>query len=143
MTARQAGFGANAATTGTGLSAELSAAFDSLAMAAATDKSTVYALTQQLAHMQVEVWRLNEDKRRLTKIMESMCSNVGTGTKPSQPAASGAKKGLDPKGYCWTHGYRVSNGHTGHTCESPGEGHKAEATRANTMGGSTNGKTRT
>ena len=142
MTARQAGFGANADTTGTGLPAELSAAFDSLAMAAATDKSTVDTLTQQLASMQAEVSRLNEDNRRLTKIMESMCSNAGTGTKPP-PTAPGGKKGLDPKGYCWTHGYRVSNGHTGHTCESPGEGHKAEATRANTMGGSTNGKPRT
>jgi uncharacterized coiled-coil protein SlyX len=144
MTARQAGFGANAATTGTGgLPAELSEAFDNLAMAAATDKSTVDALTQQLAAMQAEVSRLNEDNRRLSKIMESMCGQTGGTAQPPPSQPADRKKAiLDPKGYCWTHGYRVSIGHSGTTCTKQAEGHVAAATRANTMGGSTNGKPR-
>jgi hypothetical protein len=27
----------------------------------------------------------------------------------------------DPDGYCWSHGYRVGHGHTGHTCSNPKE----------------------
>jgi uncharacterized phage-associated protein len=38
--------------------------------------------------------------------------------------------------YCWTHGYRVANTHTSATCKQPAAGHKPEATRGNTMGGS-------
>jgi uncharacterized coiled-coil protein SlyX len=139
MTARQAGFSANAATTG--LPPELSEAFNNLAMAAATDKSTVDALTQQLAAMQAEVGRLNEDNRRLSKIMESMCGQTGgTAQPPPTQPADRPKAILDPKGYCWTHGYRVSVGHSGATCTKQAAGHVAAATRANTMGGSENGK---
>ena len=43
---------------------------------------------------------------------------------------------LDPNGYCWTHGYKVSKGHNSHTCSSRAKGHHVEATRSNTMGGS-------
>ena len=39
-------------------------------------------------------------------------------------------------GYCWTHGFRVREGHTSATCTGKAEGHKNTATRANTMGGS-------
>jgi hypothetical protein len=42
--------------------------------------------------------------------------------------------------YCWTHGYRVSKGHTSQTCKFPNEGHKREATKHNIMGGSTAGQ---
>lgn len=42
--------------------------------------------------------------------------------------------------YCWTHGYRVTENHTSATCNKPAEGHKKEATRANTMGGNQRGK---
>jgi len=42
--------------------------------------------------------------------------------------------------YCWTHGYRVAPNHNSSTCRSKAEGHKDEATRSNTMGGSTAGK---
>jgi len=43
------------------------------------------------------------------------------------------------KNYCHTHGYCVADDHTSATCKAPGPNHKKEATRANTMGGSTKG----
>jgi hypothetical protein len=46
------------------------------------------------------------------------------------------RKGPDPAGYCWSHGYCVGHGHTGHTCSNLKEGHQPTATRANIMGGS-------
>jgi hypothetical protein len=42
----------------------------------------------------------------------------------------------DNGNYCWTHGFRVGNKHTSETCQNPACGHKKEATRTNTMGGS-------
>lgn len=135
MTARQSGYGANAIT---GLPEELSNAFDNLALAATTDKATLDTLTRQLTNMADEMTKLNEDNRRLHKLLEtSWGKSTGSGEKPP---ATGAKKGLDPKGYCWTHGYRVSPGHDGHGCNSPADGHKKEATRSDNMGGSQKGK---
>jgi len=47
---------------------------------------------------------------------------------------------MDPKGYCWTHGYRVRVGHNSFTCTNKKEGHKDEATLPNNLGGSTQNK---
>jgi hypothetical protein len=38
--------------------------------------------------------------------------------------------------YFWTHGYKVGRTHTSLTCTTRNPGHKAEATRADNMGGS-------
>ena len=45
--------------------------------------------------------------------------------------------GLDPKGYCWTHGWRVRKGHSSSTCSNQKTGHNATASHENTRGGST------
>jgi hypothetical protein len=50
------------------------------------------------------------------------------------------KRGPDPAGYCWSHGYRVGYGHTSHTCSNPKEGHQPTTTRNNIMGGSITNK---
>lgn len=42
--------------------------------------------------------------------------------------------------YCWTHGYRIADSHTSATCHARADGHQAEATRQNTMGGSSANK---
>ena len=47
---------------------------------------------------------------------------------------------LDPNGYCWTHGYRVTNGHNSHNCAGKLKDHQDEATRNNNLGGSQKGK---
>ena len=44
--------------------------------------------------------------------------------------------GLDPKGYCWRHGWRVRKGHLSSTCSKRKTGHNATASRENTKGGS-------
>ena len=42
--------------------------------------------------------------------------------------------------YCWTHGYHVCISHSSKTCKMKVVGHQDEATRANNIGGSQNGK---
>jgi hypothetical protein len=44
--------------------------------------------------------------------------------------------------YWWTHGYKVGKTHTSLTCNKRNSGHKAEATRAENMGGSQANKER-
>ncbi len=39
-------------------------------------------------------------------------------------------------GYCWTHGFRVKDGHNSTMCSSHRTGHQPGSTRANIMGGS-------
>jgi hypothetical protein len=46
------------------------------------------------------------------------------------------RRGPDPAGYCWPHGYHVGHGHTGHTCSDPKKGHLPTTTHNNIMGGS-------
>jgi hypothetical protein len=41
-----------------------------------------------------------------------------------------------PNNYFWTHGYKVASTHTILSCNFPKQGHKREATMADTMGGS-------
>ena len=46
----------------------------------------------------------------------------------------------DPRGYCWSHGYKVRKGHTSKTCFMHKPGHQEEETRDNIMGGSLSNK---
>jgi hypothetical protein len=45
-----------------------------------------------------------------------------------------------PNNYCWEHGYKVGNTHTSLSCNSPKQGHKREAARADNVGGSQSNK---
>ena len=41
----------------------------------------------------------------------------------------------DPTGYFWTHGYKVTHGHSSTTCTSKATGHKDDSTRTDIKGG--------
>jgi hypothetical protein len=59
---------------------------------------------------------------------------------PAQTRQHRTNEPLDPNGYCWMHGYRVSTAHNSATCNFPAKGHQKDATCANTQGGSTKNK---
>ena len=44
---------------------------------------------------------------------------------------------FDPKGHCWSHGYKVTKTNTKKTCTDKKPEHQDGATRSNPMGGST------
>jgi hypothetical protein len=59
-------------------------------------------------------------------------------TPPARPSHwTTVKPAWDRTGYCWSHGFKVKLGHNSCTCTSRKPGHRADATRTNTMGGST------
>ena len=113
---------------------------DNLALAATADKTTFQQLLDNNSALTANVAALTASLASLTSaysILASSCrSTTATPTAPRQPTK------LDPKGYCWTHGFRVTLGHSSATCTHPAEGHKSTATRQNTMGGSSANKPR-
>ena len=67
--------------------------------------------------------------------LTALVEKLATGKPTQQPRRP--RKKPDPNGYCWTHGYVVSHGHNSKTCNSKADGHQDEATRTNTLRGST------
>ena len=143
---------------------DISNALDNLAFAATTDRDIVAQLTtsnQKLVEMNTT---LNAQLKQLMETNNNLIKKLGssndTATKPSALKVSYSdvvtpKKpdlrnapfdmakwvaGLDPNGYCWSHGYRVQVGHNSKDCHGKLGGHKEEATRTNIMGGSKKGK---
>mmetsp|Transcript_19267 Transcript_19267/g.39612 ORF Transcript_19267/g.39612 Transcript_19267/m.39612 type:complete len:85 (+) Transcript_19267:153-407(+) len=73
-----------------------------------------------------------------SKLLKEATANQQMAAPFSHPPGK-QRRPLDPKGYFWRHGFRVSFRHGGYTCTTPAEGHKKEAKRGNTMGGSRKG----
>ena len=80
-----------------------------------------------------------------TLLIKKLSQNNSGGNKPTiqnerRPFDQQAwEASLDPKGYCWTHGYKVQKAHTSAKCKGKLGGHQDAATRDNIMGGSTKG----
>lgn len=137
----QANFhGANAAV-------DITSALDNLALAATSDRDSVALLTASIK-------TLTEQLKQALATNATLVSQLGSGTTTAAPTTSttpntgGRRKfdrvaweaSLDPTGYCWTHGYRVTVGHTSEKCKGKLGGHKDNATRANNLNGSQKGK---
>lgn len=58
-------------------------------------------------------------------------------TRFRQPKGTGVRNSYPD--YCYTHGYRVTQGHNSATCRTPNPKHKREATMHDMLGGSTDG----
>ena len=125
--------------------ARLDGYLDNLASAATTERTTLTQLVENNATLTASVAALTASVTALTSAYTLLANARGMtpATLPLPTQQLGPKtKGpnLDPNGYCWTHGYRVKVGHNSTTCSNKAEGHQNVATRANTMGGSTNNK---
>jgi hypothetical protein len=133
-------------------------ALANLASATASDRSTVSQITNASNQM-------NEQLERTTARLEAALadiaalqnkqsqgnwqqsnrttprsSNSTASTNSSSYSSGGKKANYTNNNYCWTHGYHIHNTHTSANCNKPKPGHKKDATRSNTMDGSTAGK---
>ena len=106
------------------------ASLDNLANAAVQKNDTVEKLVISNKTLTDTVATLTNDISRLTTAIAALKTNK----------SAKAPQANDPNGYCWTHGYKVKFGHSSKTCTKRKEGHKEDATRSNTMGGSEWGK---
>lgn len=104
---------------------------DNLANAAVQKNSTVESLVTSNKQLSDSITKLQTENTKLLAIIEKL-SNIKSSSN-TNPNPNGFK--LDPTGYCWSHGYRVSVGHNSKTCTKRADGHQENATRSNTMGG--------
>jgi hypothetical protein len=101
-------------------------ALKNLATATAADRGVVAALTQANSRL-VKQFKENASELRDLKALLNQERRDKRVPRSFNPSASN---------YCWTHGYKVGKTHTSLTCNTRNPGHKAEATRAENMGGS-------
>eukprot|EP00804_Cyclotella_cryptica_P022263 CCRYP_020543-RA/>CCRYP_020543-RA protein AED:0.35 eAED:0.91 QI:0/0/0/1/1/1/2/0/366 len=129
-----------------GTFARLDGYLDNLAAAATTERTTLQSLTEANAALVANLTALTTSVASLTAAYTSLAAvqhaSVPPGLATQQPRRTRANTRpsttlpTTPGGYCWTHGFRVREGHSSATCANKAEGHKDTATRANTMGGS-------
>jgi hypothetical protein len=102
-------------------------AFVNLAMAETADKELIITLTNTKSTLTSQL----SAKYKLIATLQAQLHNTSTNATAHRPVTATDKS----KRYCWTHGLSVSSNHNSDNCRDPGEGHKKEATRDNTMGG--------
>jgi hypothetical protein len=121
-------------TLNPGLLDSIDNAFDNLASAASNKKAILEQLITSNSSLSTSNSNLTNQVKTLrdqhaAKSRSGICGVAGSND-PNK------RREPDPDGYCWSHGYRIGHGHTGHTCSHPKEGHQPTATRNNIMGGS-------
>ena len=103
--------------------------------------ATQTELLKQLADMQEKFATLAANTRQMQTAGTDAATPVRRNGRRRNPTAGPSRpRNRDPNGYCWTHGYRVTYGHNSTTCHTRAPGHKENATRDDTMGGSQAGK---
>jgi hypothetical protein len=125
---------AHATTLNPGLLNSINNALDNLASAATNKK----AILEQLIASNSSLATSNSILTNQVKTLRdqfTVKSRGGSGSGGSSKDPN-RRKGPDPAGYCWSHGYRVGHGHTSHTCSNPKEGHQLTTTCNKSWGGS-------
>jgi len=131
-------FGAANHVADTGIdNAAITMALNNIANAATNDASLIATLMERI--MALELKARQPPPIIETGATRSTNNTNTTGAIPFVPRVYTLAEALaifDPTGYCRTHGYRVHKSHTSDKCKKKKRGHKNEATRADTMGGS-------
>jgi hypothetical protein len=120
-------------------------AFANLATTTASDRTMMAELTKTNTEL---LRQLATQATKLQTLRSQMASQTGRGstgssTRPSiaaNPHTQGRTRYNNNENYYWTHGRDVADTHRSDSCSNPDEGHKKEATRANTLGGSARNK---
>jgi hypothetical protein len=106
--------------------AETIGALANLSAATAADRGVLATLTEANARL-VKQLEDNSNELRELKALIKKERTEKRGQRSFNPS---------PNNTFWTHGYKVANIRTSLSCNLPKQGHKREATRVNTMGGS-------
>jgi hypothetical protein len=117
----------------------IDSALDNLASTATNDKAVLKKLVATSSSLTTSNTHLaNQIKTLQTQL--SAKKGHGGGGGGGGGRGSNDKKGPNPAGYCWSHGWCVGYGHNSTTCKHPKEGHQSNTTCQNTKGGSSANK---
>jgi hypothetical protein len=132
---------------------DITSALDNLALAATSDRDSVVLLTSANLQLTAAVKTLTEQLKQALATNATLASQIDQAP-PAQDAATGRPPpagrrpfdraawtaSLNPLGYYWTHGYKVTKGHNSADYKGKLGGHCDAATCTNNMGGSQKGK---
>ena len=131
---------------------QLGDAFDNLAMAATSKNETIEKMVDTIKELTETNAILTEQLKKALTAHRNAREGSGGGGGGGRGGGGGNNRRnnnnnndtppkfpdwCDPDAYCWTCGYKLKKGHCSSNCRLMGNpGHKKEATRQNTMGGS-------
>jgi hypothetical protein len=101
-------------------------ALENLATSTAADRGVVAAITQANSRLAKQLEETSSELRELKALLHQ----------ERRDKRGPINVNATANNYYWTHGYKVGKTHTSLTCNTHNPGHKAEATRADNMGGS-------
>ena len=113
-------------------------ALENLSTATQSDRATVENMSKTIADLTLQ---LGQENMKLTEAQSSIATLTSklakTGTIPnrSNTSPNGPNNRLQKDGYCWSHGYKITKGHSSSNCENKKSGHMTADTRSDTMGG--------
>ena len=116
---------------------DVATALDNLALAATADRNIVTEIIATNRKLVDANTTLATQVKALVASNALLVATQGAAstTKPHNANTNREQAPLDPSGYCWSHRYKVRQGHTSKTCGGKLQGHQDEATRTNTLGG--------
>ena len=100
------------------------------------NRNIIDKLTQTNAELVSTNAKLTADLAQALALLQRLVNNDEKREQIRCQKVNEYNKKFDPKGYCWSHGFKVTPNHTSKTCTDRKPGHKEAATRENTMGGS-------
>ena len=112
-------------------------ALDNLALAATADRNIVTKLIATNRKLVEANTTLATQVKALVATNALLAATQGAATmnKMHNATTKSEKLPINPSGYCWSHGYKVRQGHTSKTCGGKLQGYQEEAARTNTLGG--------
>jgi hypothetical protein len=119
--------GANAALN-------ISQALDNLAFTATTDKDIVIQLTNTYKELTANIKTLTAQLQKALDTNALLAQKLGNPTTKTPDERKGGRQrltqaeweaNLDPKGYYWTHGFRVQHGYNSQNYGGKKEGHQS------------------
>ena len=115
---------------------DMTTALDNLALAATADQNIVTDLIATNRRLFEANTTLATQVKSLvaTNALLAATQCAAATNKPHNATTKHKKIPLNPSRYCWSHGYKVRQGHTSKTCGEKLQGNKEEATHTNTMG---------
>jgi hypothetical protein len=122
---------------------ETADAFANLATATASDRQMLAnltainkELTTQLAAKDSEIVSLQNNNRSSSNKRPNECNSH----RPNDCNSNDGRRRYNNTNYCWSQGFDCAKNHNSQNCRFPNDGHKRDATRDNTMNGSTANK---
>ena len=114
-------------------------ALANLATATQSDHTTVANMSKTIADLTLQLGQANtklaEEQSSIATLTSKLAKTVTRTNRSTTIPTGTSDRTLEKDGYCWSHGFKITKGHSSRTCKNQKSGHMTAATRDNTMDG--------